>query len=93
VLLRWGLQKGVATGDSHSSLSNAVDQLPSFRPHEYVWVHCAGCCVIPKSVHAEYIRQFSEQELLSWTLTVAEMAALDALEDGQKYCWDPTNVR
>ena len=28
-----------------------------------------------------------------WGLSVEQMRALDALEDGHKYCWDPSGIR
>ncbi|KAK9817953.1 hypothetical protein WJX72_004827 [[Myrmecia] bisecta] len=54
------------------------------------WGLQQGCAVLPKSVHQDYIAEFSEGKLLTWSLTDADMAELAALEDkGGKYCWDP----
>lgn len=56
------------------------------------WALQQGCAVIPKSVHPQYIQQYSPQQLLSWQLADADVAALNALEDGHKYCWDASNI-
>lgn len=56
------------------------------------WALQHGAAVIPKSVHEQYIQQYSPQQLLSWRLSAADMAALDALEDGHKYCWDAAGI-
>jgi diketogulonate reductase-like aldo/keto reductase len=51
-----------------------------------------GCAVIPKSVDKDRIAEFSPAQLLSWQLQDADMVALDSLEDGAKFCWDPKDV-
>ena len=56
------------------------------------WALQSGCAVIPKSVTAKYIRENAEENLLSWQLSEADMAALGRLENGTKYCWDPVDV-
>lgn len=56
------------------------------------WGLQQGCAVIPKSVHPEYIAQYSPEELLAFELSAADMAALDGLEDGHKYCWDASGI-
>ena len=56
------------------------------------WGIQSGCAVIPKSVHPGYIQQYAPDELLTWQLSAAHMVALDALEDGHKYCWDASGV-
>lgn len=56
------------------------------------WGLQQGCAVIPKSVHPDRIQQASPKELMSWQLSDADMAALDALEDGTKYCWDASKI-
>lgn len=51
------------------------------------------CCVIPKSVQPERIREFAPDKLLSgWELSARQMEALAALEDGEKFCWDPSSI-
>jgi 2,5-diketo-D-gluconate reductase A len=57
------------------------------------WALQSGMAIIPKSVHPERIEQFAEHALLGWALDAAAMAALSAqLEDGQKFCWDPSDI-
>ncbi len=50
--------------------------------------------VIPKSVHPERLAEWGEGHLLGadWGLGPRHMAALEAMEDGHKYCWDPSPV-
>lgn len=57
------------------------------------WGLQRGFAVIPKSVHKEYIGDFTETALLSWELSTEDMTELDSLEDGQRYCWDPSGVK
>lgn len=54
----------------------------------------SGCVVIPKSVHPERLAEWGEGHLLGadWGLGPRHMAALEAMEDGHKYCWDPSPV-
>jgi diketogulonate reductase-like aldo/keto reductase len=52
----------------------------------------AGMC-IPKTVSEEHLRQYGNDALLSWSLTDEAMEALDELEDGHKYCWNPAPIR
>jgi len=56
------------------------------------WGLQQGCAVIPKSVHPERIQQASPRQLLGWQLGDDDMAALNALEDGTKYCWDASRI-
>eukprot|EP00877_Chromochloris_zofingiensis_P013729 jgi/Chrzof1/860/Cz01g31200.t1 len=56
------------------------------------WGLQQDCAVIPKSVHPEYIAQYSEERLLSWQLAPSDMALLDSLADGHKYCWDASDI-
>lgn len=56
------------------------------------WGLQQGCCVIPKSVHPEYLQQYAEEQLLGWTLTDAQMKLLTDLDDDHKYCWDASGV-
>jgi diketogulonate reductase-like aldo/keto reductase len=51
-----------------------------------------GCAVIPKSVHPRYIEQASPGALLCWQLSAADVAALDGMQDGTKFCWDASNI-
>ncbi|MEW5301826.1 MAG: hypothetical protein WDW36_004661 [Sanguina aurantia] len=51
-----------------------------------------GCAVIPKSVNLQHLQQFTPDALLSWQLEARHKAALDALEDDHKFCWDPKDV-
>ncbi|PNH01337.1 Prostaglandin F synthase [Tetrabaena socialis] len=53
-----------------------------------------GVAVIPKSVRPERVAEWSEGALLGreWGLAAAQVAALAALEDGHKYCWDPEGI-
>ena len=57
------------------------------------WGLQQGCAVIPKTTHEEYLRQYTEAKLLSWRLSAEQMQALEALNDGHKYCWNPAPVR
>lgn len=56
------------------------------------WGLQQGCAVIPKSVHPDRIQQASPDQLLGWELSAEDMAALDALEDGTKFCWDASRI-
>lgn len=56
------------------------------------WGLQQGCAVIPKSVQEGRIAEFSPAQLLTWRLEDQDMAALDSLADGFKYCWDPKDV-
>ena len=57
------------------------------------WGLQSGCLVIPKSVHKDRIEEATVQQLSGWDLPEQHMAALNAMEDGHKYCWDPTTVK
>jgi diketogulonate reductase-like aldo/keto reductase len=50
-----------------------------------------GVVEIPKSAHAERIRE--NAGAFAFALTGAEMAALDALDEGFRTSWDPTEMR
>ena len=58
-----------------------VSQESGLRPAQVllVWALQKGYAVIPKSVHPEYIRQFSPGQLLNLRLGDRQMSALDAL--------------
>lgn len=58
------------------------------------WGLHKGCAVIPKSCRPERIAEASEPQLLppGAGLTDGQMALLDSLEDGHKYCWDPSGI-
>ena len=49
-----------------------------------------GLVVIPKSVHAERIRENSD--LYGFALDAEDMDALDGLDEGLRTCWDPTDA-
>lgn len=57
-----------------------------------MWGLQKGCAVIPKSIHPDYIAQYSPDQLLSHQLSQQHVIALDALEDGHKYCWDASGI-
>lgn len=54
------------------------------------WSIQHGLVVIPKSVHAERIRE--NLAVLAFELTHEEMKRLDALDEGFRIAWDPTDV-
>eukprot|EP00199_Chlamydomonas_sp_CCMP681_P006956 CAMPEP_0119105370 /NCGR_PEP_ID=MMETSP1180-20130426/3348_1 /TAXON_ID=3052 ORGANISM="Chlamydomonas cf sp, Strain CCMP681" /NCGR_SAMPLE_ID=MMETSP1180 /ASSEMBLY_ACC=CAM_ASM_000741 /LENGTH=290 /DNA_ID=CAMNT_0007090399 /DNA_START=67 /DNA_END=939 /DNA_ORIENTATION=- len=58
------------------------------------WSLQHGLVVLPKSISPARIVEWSDEQLMSaeWGLGVAQMSALDALDDGWKYCWDPKDV-
>lgn len=56
------------------------------------WGLQSGAAVIPKSVSPARIAEFAPDALLSWELSGQQMAALDGLADGHKFCWDPTGI-
>eukprot|EP00198_Chlamydomonas_reinhardtii_P010093 XP_001699430.1 aldo-keto-reductase-like protein [Chlamydomonas reinhardtii] len=58
------------------------------------WALQEGCAVIPKSVRPERLAEWTEPQLLGadWGLSGEQMAALAAMEDGHKYCWDPSGI-
>jgi len=49
-----------------------------------------GLVVIPKSVHAERIRE--NAELYGFALDAEDVDALDALDEGLRTSWDPTSA-
>lgn len=51
-----------------------------------------GCSVIPKSVQAERIREFSERNLMDWELPEDIMDLLTDMPQEPKICWDPSFV-
>lgn len=54
------------------------------------WGLQRGTVVIPKSVRPERIRE--NAGVFGWELGPADMAALDALDEGHRTSWDPTDV-
>jgi diketogulonate reductase-like aldo/keto reductase len=50
------------------------------------------CAVIPKSVNPERVALFAPSQLADWQLNSHQLAELDALQDGTKYCWDASGV-
>ena len=52
-------------------------------------IYAHSCAVIPKSVHKERIEEFTEAELLTWSLSAEQMATLDAMSEKSKICWNP----
>lgn len=56
------------------------------------WGLQKGCAVIPKSLNHQHISEAKPNRLLSWELDAQQMYDLDSLEDGHKYCWDPSTV-
>lgn len=55
------------------------------------WAVQKGYVVLPRSTKSERI--VSNGAIFGWELTGDEMAALDALECGHRFCWDPTAVK
>lgn len=56
------------------------------------WGLQSDCVVIPKSVHLQRIQEATWQELGGWQLGSRHMEELNGLEDGYKFCWDPSDV-
>ena len=56
------------------------------------WGLQKGCLVIPKSVQPARVAEWTHGKLHSFELPASAMTALDGLEDGTKYCWDPQDV-
>ena len=56
------------------------------------WALDKGAAVLPKSVRPGRVAEQAEPRLLGWSLSEAGTAALDAMEDGHKYCWDPSGI-
>lgn len=56
------------------------------------WALQRGCGVIPKSNHVERVVAQTPGTLFTWSLDEGALRALDALEDGTKYCWCPDEV-
>jgi len=54
------------------------------------WGLQKGCAVIPKAASPSHI--IAAEDLLSWELPSDLEAKLDSLEDGTKYCWDPSGI-
>mmetsp|Transcript_63468 Transcript_63468/g.200738 ORF Transcript_63468/g.200738 Transcript_63468/m.200738 type:complete len:117 (-) Transcript_63468:10-360(-) len=54
------------------------------------WALQGGCTALPKSVREA--RLVENLEVYDFSLSPDEVAALDAMEDGHKYTWDPSEV-
>lgn len=54
------------------------------------WSLQKGCVCIPKSVKPDRVK--SNADVFDFELGPEEMAALDGMEDGTRYCWDPTEI-
>ena len=59
------------------------------------WALQQGCAVIPKTVHVHRLEEYRPEALLTWSLSDADMAALNALDDPDKgkVCWNPEDIR
>ena len=57
------------------------------------WGLQQNCAVIPKTIHQEYLEEYTAAQLLSWELSSSQLQALDAMDDAHKYCWNPAPVR
>jgi diketogulonate reductase-like aldo/keto reductase len=66
--------------------------VPCLRQALLRWGLQQGCAVIPKSITPAYITASAPAALQGWELGPAAMAALGGLEDGHKYCWDPSGI-
>ncbi|HJQ64540.1 MAG TPA: aldo/keto reductase [Burkholderiales bacterium] len=55
------------------------------------WTLQQGVGAIPKSSHPERIKE--NAGIFDFALDEGDMAQLDALDEGYRTCWDPTNVR
>ena len=56
------------------------------------WGLQSDCIIIPKSVTPSRIEEWGHGRLVDFELDSQAMSALNGLEDGTKYCWDPTDV-
>lgn len=56
------------------------------------WALKRGMCVIPKSVHAHRLQEVCPERVLADTLSDRAMQVLDTLQDGKKFCWDPSGI-
>jgi diketogulonate reductase-like aldo/keto reductase len=58
------------------------------------WGLQKGAAVIPKSVQPARIAGFAPEALLApgSFIPAQQMRELDGMEDGHKYCWDPTGI-
>ncbi|KAF5828937.1 NADP-dependent oxidoreductase domain-containing protein [Dunaliella salina] len=54
------------------------------------WGLQKGCAVIPKAANPGHL--IAAGELLNWELPGDLEARLDGLENGTKYCWDPSGI-
>lgn len=54
------------------------------------WAVQQGVLVLPKSSNADRIQE--NVRLFDFTLSDTDMGKLSALDCGQRYCWDPTEV-
>jgi diketogulonate reductase-like aldo/keto reductase len=87
---------GAAPPLPHAAARALAAAAPSLPPRTQVllrWGLQQGCCVIPKSVRPDRIREFAPAALLEgWELSAQQMAALGALDRGTKFCWDPSGI-
>jgi len=54
------------------------------------WGLQSNMVIIPKSVTAERIKE--NCEIYDFTLNEEDMQTLNSLDQGQHFCWDPTDV-
>lgn len=48
--------------------------------------------VIPKSVQKDRIREWTAAQMEGWELSGDDMALLASMNDGRKYCWNPSDI-
>lgn len=57
------------------------------------WALQQGLAVIPKSVNQVRIAEFGPQQFEGWSISEDDMIAIDMMNDGHKFCWDPSCIR
>ena len=54
------------------------------------WAVQKGYCVIPKATQPVHVA--ANAQIWDFSLSAADMDALDAMEDAHRFCWDPTEI-
>ena len=83
------LTRGERLGDPRvTALAARYGKTPAQILIKWCLQHSIVC--LPKSIHSDRIRQ--NAEVFDFTLSAADMAALDACNEFLHTCWDPTNA-
>ncbi len=96
-IARSGIWENAGSGDFQSCFSRCFADSIKYPQVLLRWGLLQGCGVIPKTSQPSRVAEFSETHLLgpSWSQEQdqALLNRLASMADGQKYCWDPSEIR